>query len=256
MLSRLISNGSRGRKKPAVPDGRLIYAIGDVHGRLDCLDGLLTKIFADERDQNAIGSLIFLGDLIDRGPDSAGVICRVIELCEARNNSRVIGGNHEQLLREALDGNIKSLRLFMQVGGIPTAHSYGVSLDAYYNGDLLVFLETLRAAVPPQHRSFLENLEGMIIEGDYAFVHAGVRPGVPFKAQRELDLRWIRNEFLSYRKDLEKTVVHGHTIVDQVEELSNRVAIDTGAWRTGVLTAMGFSGEDRWIIQEKVFAAI
>jgi serine/threonine protein phosphatase 1 len=235
---------------PAIPEGRRIYAIGDIHGRVDLLDALLDRIVEDERKRGGpCAELVFLGDLVDRGPASAQVVDRLIALRDERPGTRFLLGNHEEVFLSALGGDKKALRLFHRIGGAETILSYGITPDAYVAADFDGLAAMFQAAVPEAHRAFLESFEDMIVAGDYVFVHAGIRPGVPLEEQRPGDLRWIRDEFLSHAEPLEKVVVHGHSIFEEVMELPHRIGLDTGAYRHGVLTAMGFEGTDRWILQ-------
>jgi serine/threonine protein phosphatase 1 len=229
-----------------------VYAIGDIHGRLDLLEGLLGQISRDEAERGApAGELIFLGDLVDRGPNSAQVIDRLMVLKAERPNVRLLLGNHEEVFLGALAGDPKALRLFSRIGGEETILSYGVSPQAYAQADYDELHRLLVEAVPAAHRDFLESCEDMVVAGDYVFVHAGIRPGVPLADQRPADLRWIRDEFLRARGPFEKLVVHGHTISEEIVELPHRIGIDTGAYRSGLLTAMGFEAKKRWILQEQ-----
>ena len=233
------------------PEGRRLYAIGDIHGRLDLLEGLLGQIVRDDAERGGpAGELIFLGDLIDRGPDSAQVIDRLMALQSERPNVRFLLGNHEEVFLHALSGDAKALRLFNRIGGAETILSYGVSPQAYADADYEQLHRLLVEAVPAAHREFLESFEDMIVAGDYVFVHAGIRPGVALADQRPADLRWIRDQFLNARMAPEKRVVHGHTISEEVVELPHRIGLDTGAYRTGILTAMAFEDEKRWVLQE------
>ncbi len=198
------------------------------------------------------GDLIFLGDLIDRGPESAGVIDCLMTLRKERPATRFLLGNHEEVFLAALNGDAKLLRLFHRIGGRETILSYGITPEAYAAADYEALVGMLQAVVPPAHRMFLESFEDMFVEGDYIFVHAGIRPGVALEDQRPKDLRWIREEFLSGAGAPGKVVVHGHTVFDQVVDLRHRIGIDTGAYRSGgALTAMGFEGKERWILQER-----
>lgn len=258
MIAKLFSrHRKRVASATAVPEGRRIYAIGDIHGRLDLLEALLERIRCDEMMRGGSrGDLIFLGDLIDRGPDSAGVVARLIALREERPTTRFLLGNHEEVFLAALDGDVKRLRLFHRIGGRETILSYGITPEAYAEADFERLAGMVQAAVPLSHRTFLESFEDMIVEGDYVFVHAGIRPGVALDAQRPSDLRWIREEFLSGQGIPGKAVVHGHTVFDEVVDLPDRIGIDTGAFRPrGALTAMGFEGPNRWILQERCQAA-
>lgn len=250
MINRIFPRRRPAAPRGALPDGRRLYAIGDIHGRLDLLDQLLAQIDDDDRAHgDARTGLIFLGDLVDRGPDSAGVVERVRTLCIERPDTRCLLGNHEEILLQVLAGDDRATRLFCRVGGEETAASYGISAEVYSGLDYAELGESLRTLVPETHRAFLEKLEDLIVEGDYAFVHAGVRPGVAFTEQRPSDLRWIRDAFLDYNGELERLVIHGHTIRTKVEILSHRIGIDTGAYSTGVLTAIALEADRRWFLQ-------
>lgn len=232
-----------------VPDGLRVYAIGDIHGRLDLLDSLLFRIEADERARgDARTQIIFLGDLIDRGPDSAGVVQRAIELQQSGRLVRFLLGNHEEVFLKALGGSLEALRFFVKIGGRTTILSYGFSEEEYASLDYDDLLKQLIARVPDEHVAFLKGFENQIAIGDYLFVHAGIRPRVPLDQQTGGDLRWIRAEFLDYRGSHGPIVVHGHTITDDVEERSNRIGIDTGAFASGKLTALGLEAGQRWYL--------
>jgi serine/threonine protein phosphatase 1 len=252
MISKLFSFRAKGAASATrVPDGRRIYAIGDIHGRDDLLEGLLEQVRQDDaRRGGALGELIFLGDLMDRGPDSAKVVDRLIALRKERPGTRFLLGNHEEVFLAALGGEEKALRGFIRMGGRETILSYGITPEAYSAADYAELTALFQAAVPPGHRSFIESFEDMIVAGDYVFVHAGIRPGVALEDQRTSDLRWIREDFLRAKAPFEKVVVHGHTIERDVAELPHRIGIDTGAYRFGTLTAMGFERSERWLLQE------
>jgi diadenosine tetraphosphatase ApaH/serine/threonine PP2A family protein phosphatase len=233
----------------AVPAGRRIYAIGDIHGRLDLLDALLGMIDADDRARGpaAASELIFLGDLIDRGPDSYGVVERLMALGATRP-VRYLMGNHEEVLLRAMDGDVKALRFLIRIGGRETLLSYGVSESDYRGLDYDELLALARSKFPAAHRAFLASFEKWIEVGDYLFVHAGLRPGVAVADQSTGDLRWIRDDFLSHRDSFGKMVVHGHSISDDIDERPNRIGIDTGAFASGRLTAIGLEGGERWYL--------
>lgn len=233
----------------AIPAGQRIYAIGDVHGRRDLLDDLLFRIDADDRARGAADSqLIFLGDLVDRGPDSAGVVERVRTLAASGRKVRVLMGNHEEVFLKALTGSGEALRFFVRIGGRATILSYGIGEDEYNALDFDELAARLAEIVPAAHADFIGGFEDRIVIGDYLFVHAGIRPRVPLDAQQGGDLRWIRGDFLDYRGDHGHIVVHGHSITDTVDEQPNRIGIDTGAYRSGRLTALGLEGTGRWFI--------
>ena len=233
----------------AVPEGQRVYAIGDVHGRLDLLEDMIGQVEHDDRARgSAQTQIILLGDLVDRGPDSAGVVERLIGLAETRGNVRFILGNHEEIFLRALDGDIESLRLFVRIGGRETILSYGVSEQDYERGDYAELLALVQAHVPERHITFLKEFEDRIEIGDYVFVHAGLRPGVPIEEQRRADMRWIRSSFLDSDAEFGKLVVHGHSISEEIVERPNRIGLDTGAFATGKLSALGLEGTDRWFL--------
>ena len=255
LLGRLLGFGRS--KKIEAPSGRRAYAIGDVHGRLDLLQQLLGQI---ERDNRARGPattyLVLLGDLIDRGPDSKGVIDQLL-LSPPRFATPVyLKGNHEEFLLSVLEGEDQMVGSWLTYGGYECAESYGVSRGWTLNVPSAEVAERLRQAVPASHRTFLREMADSFQFGDYLFVHAGIRPGVPLDRQNSKDLRWIREGFLDNRSDHGVMVVHGHTIVEKAEQHSNRIALDTGAYRSGVLTALGLEGRERWFLEARTETAI
>lgn len=234
------------------PPGLRIYAIGDIHGRLDLLDDLLARIDANDAARGeARTQLVFLGDLADRGPDSRGVIERLMRLSQENENVRFIFGNHEELLILAWEGDKRALGLFNRVGGRETLASYGVRHDTYDIATLEELGVLLAAHIPKSHIDFLRGFEDWIVAGDYLFVHAGVRPGASIEEQEPSDLRWIRRDFTEYRGSFGHMVIHGHTIVEQVDAQANRIGIDTGAFATGRLTAIGIEGADHWFLSTR-----
>lgn len=254
MLSKFLRSRSRPPAGPiaTVPQGVRIYAVGDIHGRLDLLQALLAKIEADDLARGpAETHLLFLGDLIDRGPQSAQVVERLQLLASDRpaGRTRFLLGNHEEVFLMALQGDEKALRFFTRIGGRETILSYGIDEAEYSQLDYAELLRTLIARVPQSHAAFLSDFEDLILFGDYAFVHAGIRPHEPLDRQRPKDLRWIREEFLDFQGPLEKVIVHGHTISQEVDVLPHRIGLDTGAYASDKLTAMGFEGDGRWTLQ-------
>lgn len=231
-----------------IPPGRRVYVIGDVHGRRDLLDALLAQIDADDAARPAADlQLVFLGDLIDRGPHSADVVERARGLA-AQGPCRFLMGNHEELLLRALDGDERALRLFTKVGGRETILSYGMDEATYNALDFDELLAALPRLIPAAHRDFLSGFEDLIELGDYVFVHAGIRPGIPLDEQRVAELRWIRDEFLDHPGPHPRIVVHGHTISAQVEWRPHRIGIDTGAYMSGQLTALALENDQRWTV--------
>lgn len=234
-----------------IPAGQRVYAIGDIHGRADLLEDLLRRIDADDAARPVTETtLIFLGDLIDRGPDSARVVERLMHIKAEHPRTRILLGNHEEVFLQALRGeSVGALRYSLRIGGDATVLSYGLTDDEYKRTTFEQLYEIVRSKVPVEHLEFMESFEDMIILGDYVFVHAGVRPDRPLAQQKVNDLRWIRDDFLGHRGTLEKIVVHGHSIAAEVEIRPHRIGLDTGAYESGVLTAMGFEGSERWLVQ-------
>lgn len=234
---------------PHVPAGQRVYAIGDIHGRDDLFDQLLRKIEADNaRRGAAFTTLILLGDLVDRGPDSASVIERARRLGAPFDRVVMLVGNHEECFLGALTGELKRVRYFIRIGGDATIRSYWGDDAAYAATTFEDVAEQLPQKVPQSHVDFLNRGEDMIRIGDYVFVHAGIRPGIPLDRQKTSDLRWIREEFLESEDGHGGVIVYGHTISENVDEAANRIGIDTGAYLTGCLTALGLEGDERWFL--------
>jgi len=236
---------------PRVPDGYRVYAIGDVHGCIRQFEALLELIAADDAARGpATRITVLLGDLVDRGPDSAGVVARTMALREQLPGQvHLLSGNHEEIFLGALAGDAEMLRLFARVGGRETALSYRIDEATYEQADYPELHRLLEAAVPAAHRDFLAAADPYFAIGDYGFVHAGILPGVPLAEQALSDLRWIRSRFLKHPGPHDRFIVHGHTITERVDEQPCRLGIDTGAYATGRLTAVGLEGEERWFLQ-------
>ncbi|MEQ5789010.1 serine/threonine protein phosphatase [Erythrobacter sp. NFXS35] len=233
---------------PAVPDGTRYYVIGDIHGRIDLYGAMIDAIEDDDCNASPADTrIVLLGDLVDRGPDSAGVIARTRKWQQARK-VRVLAGNHEEMFLAAFE-KPEALRHFLKHGGRETVLSYGLSKKQYATLSLEELFERLPALVPESEREYIANFETMIRAGDYVFVHAGIDPDRPLNEQKRSDLLWIRERFLNHEGPLEKVVVHGHTIFDRVMDCGNRIGIDTGAFRSGVLTALVLEGDQRRVIQ-------
>jgi serine/threonine protein phosphatase 1 len=240
---------SGGKAQPRGKAGARAYAVGDIHGRLDLLNALLAEIEADMADREPRKTfLIFLGDLIDRGPDSAGVVERLRTYRHADVRTVFLGGNHEEVLLNILKGKKGVLPSWLKFGGSECAASYGIDAEKLAMMEEGAALDLVRARVPREHAKFVDGFADTFRFGDYLFVHAGVRPGVALDDQKREDLRWIRDPFLSDAKEHGFVVVHGHTICPQVEERPNRIGIDTGAYKTGVLTAVGIEDDRRWFL--------
>ena len=231
----------------SVPEGQRVYAIGDIHGRLDLFEQLIAAIDADDAGRTpAETTVVLLGDLVDRGPDSAGVIDAAMEW-GARRTVRLLAGNHEEMFLDSLE-RTEVLRHFLRYGGKETVLSYPVDRSDYRELTLDQLQARMRSAVPQAHVDYMRAAEDAVTIGDYLFVHAGIRPGIPLEEQNPADLRWIRDSFISDTRDHGCVVVHGHTISDAVEEMPNRIGIDTGAFQSGRLTALGLEASQRWYL--------
>lgn len=239
-----------GGSAPAGPKGCRAYVIGDVHGCLSLLDRLLERIEEDiaEEPKRKI-SLIFLGDLIDRGPASAQVVERVRTYSHPGVTTHFVMGNHEEVMLRVIAGDTDILSNWLRFGGSETLRSYGVAPVEVETLSRKALVEKLARTISRDHREFLAGFADSVSFGDYVLVHAGIRPGVDLSEQSQSDLRWIREPFLEDSTDHGFTVVHGHTISTAVDVAANRIGIDTGAYCSGVLTALAIDGRKRWLIQ-------
>jgi serine/threonine protein phosphatase 1 len=245
LLARLTSLFAAAPPVFSGPAGERLYAVGDIHGRLDLLDDLLRRIVDDLESHPAeAATLAFLGDFIDRGPDSAGVVGRLEQLDRLRISTHFVMGNHEEMLLRVLAGEPAITYDWLRVGGEACAESYGLSLADLASADEMEIAEQLRQAIPAEHLAFLTGLDTAARFGDFLLVHAGIRPGVAIEAQRPADLRWIRRPFLADTRNHGVMVIHGHTVTQGVDRRVNRIGIDTGAYATGVLTAAVIEGAD------------
>jgi len=222
----------------SITDDQRLYVIGDIHGRSDLLDQIIQAIRQDlVSSPPGNAAVVTLGDYIDRGPDSRGVLDRL-----TRNPFPIpyvpLKGNHEELFELFLeDPGVGSQWRYL--GGLETLHSYGVPVGSLMRGKgFEEASDMLRGRVPGEHLAFLSSLRTFITSGQYFLCHAGVRPGVPLDRQQPRDLLWIRQEFLTSARNFGKIVVHGHTPVEEPEVLPNRINIDTGAFATGRLTCI------------------
>jgi serine/threonine protein phosphatase 1 len=224
--------------RPSLPPGTRIYAVGDIHGRRDLIDDLLARIDADLVHRPAMRPIyVFLGDYIDRGPSSRATIDRLIKLKES-SEAVFLKGNHEMIAMRCLSDR-GLFDQWMRLGGLETLNSYGIQHAAPNNARQIVELQAaFHSALPPSHLGFFRDLRNSFSCGDFMFVHAGVRPSVALSDQKESDLLWIREEFLSSTADFGKIIVHGHTPAAEVEIRQNRINIDTGAFATGHLSCL------------------
>lgn len=234
-----------------------LYAIGDIHGQLSMLQAAHDRITADRAttgDQNA--PVVHVGDLVDRGPDSAGVLQLLIDGIEGGAPWIVVKGNHDAMLEEFLENGDtdypKSLSGMTwdnpRIGGLETLRSYGVSVGGM-RGRVKMHRQAVDL-VPAAHRRFLQSLPNLHATPELLFVHAGIRPGVSITAQEPQDLIWIREPFLSDRREYGPLIVHGHTPVDDVEHWGNRLNLDTGAGYGHPLSAVVIEGRDVWLLTE------
>lgn len=239
------------RVAPSVPPGSVIYAIGDIHGESDKLDLLHSMIRADAQQRAATRKVVvYLGDYVDRGPDSAGVVERLTDDALPGFETVFLKGNHEEFMLHFLETGDSSSGWFHN-GGLDTLESYEVEVRGHslWRPDSGELRDTLDEKLPDRHRRFLDGLDLYHIEGDYLFVHAGIRPGRALEDQTAADMLWIRNRFLDSDEDHGFMVVHGHTPRDIPEIRPNRIGIDTGAVYGGKLTALALEGEKRDFLQ-------
>jgi len=240
-----------GAGAPSVPAGHVVYAIGDIHGETEKLDLLHRMILADAHGRAATRRIaVYLGDYVDRGPDSAGVVDRLIDDTLPDFERVFLMGNHEDFLLQFLEA-AGSMMAWFYNGGIQTLESYDIDMAGYdmWMADPRRLRDHFRVRLPSSHRAFFEALTLHYVQGDYLFVHAGIRPGRPLAAQSRADLLWIRDAFLTSDADHGHVVVHGHTPGDEIEIHPNRIGIDTGAVYGGRLTALVLEGERRDFLQ-------
>ena len=230
-------------ESPRIPSGWRVYAVGDIHGRADLLSKLFGRIDDDlESRPTADAVQVFLGDYVDRGPNSR----QVIDLLIARQRATevvLLKGNHEDYALQFLT-NPNLFSEWKSIGGLNTLLSYGVTPTR--RNDLQSRHQVATAlghAMPDSHRRFLRGLALSFSCGDFFFAHAGVRPGVPLRQQSPHDLLWIREDFLLHEENFGKIVVHGHTPAREPDIRPNRINIDTGAYATGRLTCLVLEGD-------------
>ncbi|WP_293884088.1 metallophosphoesterase family protein [Sphingomonas sp.] len=238
-------------------NGERIYAIGDVHGRLDLLKLLLARLelHSETLPDNQNMHLILLGDLVDRGPDSAETLRYVRNLSKQSDQLVTLLGNHEELMLRALSEEPGMLRAWSRSGGAETLRSFGFA-PPERGCDEGRYIAQVKAAIPQDWLTWLASLPLSASSGDYFFCHAGIRPGTTLKRQARTDLLWIRDDFLDDNSDHGAVIVHGHSISREVEVRQNRIGIDTGAYQSDVLTALYLEGSVRKIISSDASQAI
>lgn len=235
---------------PVAARGERIYAIGDIHGRLDLLLRILARIEADHMSRTFMPCrLIFLGDFIDRGPQSAEVMAKLQSLSSQSDNVTILMGNHESTMLASAAGDAQAQEQWLTYGGDASLKSFGISLPAQ-GEDPAEFGGRIARAVGEANLEWIDKLPLSTRSGDYFFCHAGVRPYIPLERQDPDDLLFIRSEFLDSEVDHGAVIVHGHSIVAQGAEFrQNRINVDSGAYRTGRLTAVGLEGPVRWLVE-------
>ncbi len=221
---------------PSVPT--CIYAIGDIHGRADLLSQLVEKITADAASLEEAKHIVFLGDYIDRGPESRTVLDFLIQEIPSGLTPIFLRGNHEDILLRFLAGDESVCKDWLHYGGRETLASYGLSAQNFEEMDTEKRRATLWAHIPQAHLDFLAATQFSYTSGDYFFAHAGIRPGVPLSQQTTRDLLWARHIFIPETRNYEKIIVHGHTISIEPDIQFNRIGIDTGAYASGRLTCL------------------
>lgn len=243
--------GRRIRPNPST-GGPLVYAIGDIHGRYDLLYELLKAITRDLlRVRHRVTPIfIFLGDYIDRGPNSKEVVQTLIEMMAGGDlDIRCLRGNHEQAMLDFIDG-VSGAEGWLLYGGLDTLASYGALPRCRQPQiDPNQVRASLSSRLPQSHEMFIRSTQLVTAVGDYLFVHAGLRPNVRLQSQHPHDLLWIRDEFLRSKRMLEQVVVHGHTPELKPHFDARRIGVDTGAYLTGTLTAARLEGAHQSVIQ-------
>lgn len=224
----------------SAPAGTRIYAVGDIHGRADLLSEIIARIDDDIRRRPIAHTVeVYLGDYIDRGPHSRTVL-DLLALRLVANHAVCLRGNHEAVMEGFLQ-DPAMLTYWLQLGGMQTLESYGIELHDE-NETAFDVHRRFVDAFPRAHELVMQCLRQQFICGDFLFVHAGIRPGIPIEHQDINDLFWIRDEFLDFTRKHERFIVHGHTPVPHPDIRHNRINIDTGAWRTGTLTCIAIEG--------------
>ena len=247
------ASGPGGNSKPKGPDNTRLYAIGDIHGRADLLIDMHARIRRDAARFDGRKQVIYLGDYIDRGLQSKQVVEMLLEPQLPGFDSVFLKGNHEQALLDFLDYP-EATAGWLSFGGRETLMSYGINVTFMpLMKDMQHLAAELREVLPDSHRDFLE--DGLLSHhaGDYYFVHAGIRPGVPLEDQNFEDQLWIRDEFIDSEEDHGAVIVHGHTITPEPELYSNRIGLDTGAFHSDILTCLVVEGTKQRLLQTDDF---
>jgi len=250
--ARLMKAMGLAKRAPArVPANMRVYAVGDIHGCAALLDILHEGIAEDARDTGGDRRIVYLGDYIDRGNDSKGVVDRVRSKIPSGFTAHYVKGNHDAALLDFLE-DPETYRAWRSFGAADTLLSYGVRPPIYDSEEQRIAArDALARALPPEHLAFFRALELKVTLGDYVFVHAGIRPGISIESQSEEDLLWIRDEFLASTLTHDKVVVHGHTPLSAPARTANRISVDTGAYATGILTCAVLEGTSCRFLQAR-----
>ena len=231
------------------PDGIRVYAVGDVHGRRDLIEAMHDRIGEEiARDGVADWRIVHLGDYVDRGPDTAGVLDFLTSRIAGEPRIVALAGNHDVALIDFLAHGDRT-QMFRRFGGNDTARSYGTHVDFATAATAEAGRQALARAMPQAHLDFLSGLPRAVAFGDFFFCHAGIRPGVPLERQDPEDLIWIREPFLGHPGLHPKVIVHGHTPHDEAELMPNRVGLDTLAYASGRLTALAVDGRTKRLLE-------
>ncbi len=252
MISRLLTKFRKPPKQPItphIPDNQRIYCIGDIHGCAHLLQQLHEKILSDASDYSGKKTIVYLGDYIDRGEQSQQVIEMLVSSPLPGFEPVYLQGNHEQVMLSFIEFPEASAA-WISFGGREALNSYGIPL-AHIPGkrEIPELAKRLDNKLPDAHREFLQNCKYSWQCGSYYFVHAGIQPGVALDKQDPEDQLWIREEFIESKKDHGAIIVHGHSITDEPQLLPKRSGIDTGAFKTGVLTCLVMEGQDQRLLQ-------
>ncbi len=232
------------RSLPKVPLGTRVYAVGDIHGRMDLLEKMLVQIVTHAGQEKRLNSLVFLGDYVDRGPQSKNVVSCLLRLKLPGWDIVCLRGNHDQAVLDFIE-NASFYRAWREFGGAETLLSYGVTPPRFDNEEAFAQAhDDFQRKCPESHLEFLRGLPFFHIVGDYMFVHAGVRPGIALDRQAPEDMMWIRDEFLFSDLRLDKVIVHGHSPSERPVLRTNHIGVDTGAYATGCLTAVVLEGQE------------
>ena len=228
-----------------LPEHTRVYAIGDIHGRLDLLKIVHEKILQHAQGYTGDITVVYLGDYIDRGPHSMQVVDYLLSEPLPDFKSVYLLGNHEDMLLEFIESSHWAVgKNWLNYGGLLTLLSYGVSIEGIHNFNELSKIRTkFLNNCPISHRQFFRSLQLSFELGGYFFVHAGIKPKLPLNKQKNDDLLWIRYDFLNSSKQFEKVIVHGHSVTEVPELKSNRIGLDTGACFSGCLSCAVFEGK-------------